>query len=244
MSKPLSDDEKMLASGYVLGDLTAEEIEQLEQLVADNPNLLKEIYALQASFALLPQGLPTIEPPPSLRGAILSAPELQQLPQPRRLTGLLLKVLAGLFTMATLALTLDNLRLRQQLQVAQNARIDRVASILQQPKSRLISLKSKNSKAAGTLLFTPGRWKEVIISLGNLAPLPPEQIYRMWLSLENGEILYCGEFNTDSEGSVFVRFAPPKTPPKGVKATGLFVTIDAPKAPLTPSGERVMEGSI
>ena len=244
MSKPLSDDEKMLVSGYVLGDLTAEEIEQLEQLVADNPDLLKELHAVQASFALLPQGLPALEPPPSLRGAILSAPELQQLPQPRRLTGSLLKVLALLLTMATIALTLDNLRLRQQLQVAQNDRIDRVASILQQPNSRLIALKSKNSKAAGTLLFTRGRWKEVIISFGNLAPLPPEQIYRMWLSLENGEILYCGEFNTDSEGSVFVRFSPPKTPPKGVKATGLFVTIDAREAPLTPSGERVMEGSI
>jgi hypothetical protein len=244
MSKPLSDDEKMLVPGYVLGDLTAEEIEQLEQLVADSPDLLKEIYALQVSFALLPQGLPVVEPPPSLRQAIVSAPELQQLPQPSRSTRRLLTLLAGLLTLATLALTLDNLRLRQQLQVAQNAQIDRVASILQQPNSRLISLNSKDSKASGTLLFTPGRWQEVIISLGNLPPLPPEQIYRMWLSLENGEILYCGEFNTDSGGSVFVRFTPPKTPPKGVKATRLFVTINAHEAPLTPSGERVMEGTI
>jgi hypothetical protein len=119
-----------------------------------------------------------------------------------------------------------------------------VASILKQPNSRLISLKSKESKAAGTLLFTPGRWKEVIVSLGNLPPLPPDQIYRMWLSLDNGEILYCGEFNTDSEGSVFVRFTPPKTPPKGIKATELFVTLDAREAPLRPSEQRVMEGNI
>ncbi|MEA5467089.1 anti-sigma factor [Leptothoe sp. PORK10 BA2] len=244
MSKPISDDEKMLVPGYVLGDLTAEEIEQLEQLVADNPDLLKEIHALQASFALLPQGLPVVEPPPALREAIVSAPELQQLLQPRRSTRRLLKVLAGLLTLATVSLILDNFRLRQQLQVAQNDQIDRVASILQQPNSRLISLNGKASEASGTLLFTPGRWQEVIISLGNLPPVPPEQIYRMWLSLENGEVLYCGEFNTNSEGSVFVRFTPPETPPKGVKATGLFVTIDAREAPLTPSGERIMEGTI
>jgi Anti-sigma-K factor rskA len=244
MSKPLSEDEKMLLSGYVLGDLTAEEMAQWEQLVADNPDLRKEIQALQTSFALLAQGLAVVEPPPSLRETIVSASELRQLNPPRRSTKRLLKALAGLLTLATLALALDNWRLRQQLQIAQNAQIDRVASILQQPNSRLIALESKTSKASGTLLFTPGRWQEVIISLGNLPPLPPEQIYRMWLSLENGEILYCGEFNTNTEGAVFVRFTPPQTPPKGIKATGLFVTTDAREAPLTPSGERVMEGTI
>lgn len=254
MSKPLSEDEKILAAGYVLGDLTAEETEQLEQLVAENPELLKEIRALQASFELLPQALPQVTPPPHLRATIVAPQSLPTIATPVRSTGTILKVLAGLLTLATLALAFDNLRLRQQLQIAQtqldqiqlaqDAQLDRVASILQKPNSRLISLKSKDSKASGTLLFTPGRWQEVIISLGNLPPLPPEQVYRMWLSLANGDILYCGEFNTNPEGSVFVRFTPPKTPPKGVKAMGLFVTIDNREATPTPAGDRIMEGTI
>ena len=244
MTKPLSEEEKMLAAGYVLGDLTTDEMAQLEQLVATKPDLLQEIHALQASFELLPQALTQVEPPAHLRQAIATAPSSQTSTPPSRPARLLLKLLAGLLALATLALALDNLRLRQQLQMAQDAQIDRVASILQQPKSRLIALKGKDSNAAGTLLFTPGRWQEVIVSLGNLPPLPPAQIYRMWLSLENGEILYCGEFNTDPQGSVFVRFTPPKTPPKGVKAKELFVTIDASQKTPTPTGERVMQGAI
>ena len=77
----------------------------------------------------------------------------------------------------------------------------------------LIALTANDSAAAGTLLFTPGRWQEVIVSFGDLPPLPPDQVYRMWLALENGAIIYCGEFNTESDGSVFVRFTPPETPP-------------------------------
>jgi hypothetical protein len=244
MSNPLSDDEEMLVSGYVLGDLTAEETELLEQKIAANPDLLKEIHAVQASFGLLPQGLPSVEPPPSLREAILTAPELQQHFQPKRSIGLLLKLALGLLALAASALAIDNWQLRQQLQVAQTNRVDRVAALLQQPNSRLIALTSKNSKAAGTLLFQRGRWQEAIISLGNLPPLPPDRIYRMWLSLENGETLYCGAFNTDVDGSVFIRLTPPKTPPRGVKAKRLFVTIDAVQSPLTPAGEQVMEGAI
>jgi Anti-sigma-K factor rskA len=93
-------------------------------------------------------------------------------------------------------------------------------------------------------MFTPGKWQEVVVSLGNLPPLPPDQVYRMWLTLKNGQVLPCGEFKTTPEGTVFIRINPPKTPPTGVKATGVFVTVDAANAPLTPTGQQVMTGSI
>ena len=148
----------------------------------------------------------------------------------------------GIATLASLLLATDNFRLRNQL--AQDVESDRVASILQQPNSRLISLAGNDSAAAGTLLFTPGNWNEVIVSLGDLPPLPPAQIYRMWLELENGEVIYCGAFNTDADGSVFVRFTPPESPPAGVKATELFVTVDAAEATPSSAGERIMQGVI
>jgi hypothetical protein len=141
-------------------------------------------------------------------------------------------------------LAADNLRLRHQLRLVQEINPERVAAILQQPNSRLIALTSQDSDAAGTLLFTPGRWQEVIVSLGNLPPLPPDQIYRMWLALENGEVIYCGEFNTEPDGSIFVRFTPPETPPEGVKATELFVTVNQVASELDASTERVLQGAI
>jgi hypothetical protein len=154
------------------------------------------------------------------------------------------KILAGLALLSALLLGADNFRLRNALSLAQRAETDRVAAILQRPNSRLVSLKSSQGDAAGTLLFTPGKWQEVVVSLGNLPPLPPDQVYRMWLTLANDTTIPCGEFNTNAEGSVFVKLNPPQTPPKGVKATGIYVTVDRADAPLNPAGDRVMSGSI
>jgi anti-sigma factor RsiW len=154
------------------------------------------------------------------------------------------KILAGLALLSALLLGADNFRLRNALSVAQRAETDRVAAILQRPNSRLVALKSSQGEAAGTLLFTPGKWQEVVVSLGNLPPLPPDQVYRMWLTLANDTTIPCGEFNTNAEGSVFVKLNPPQTPPKGVKATGIYVTVDRQDAPLNPAGDRVMSGSI
>ncbi len=244
--KPLSEEEMLLAAGYVLGDLTPQEIAELEQLVTQKPALLQEIHAQQASFELMPQGLTQVEAPPNLlTQTALPQPVSTPTPSPRReQSNLIPKLIAAGVALISLALVTDNLRLRHQLQLLQKVRPDRVASVLQQPNSRLISLTGNSTDAAGTLLFTPGRWQEVIVSLGNLPPLPPEQIYRMWLGLENGRVIYCGGFNTDSTGSVFVRFTPPENPPTGVKATELFVTIDANSASPNIAGERVMEGTI
>lgn len=249
MSKPLSEEEKLLAAGYVMGDLTPEEVDQLEQLAASNSQLLKEIQALQSSFNLMPQALTKLEPPAGLREKVIrvnrSQPtsDISVRPQSRISV---FKLLTGAVAIAALLLALDNLRLRNQLRLAQQVNEDYVAAILQQPNSRLITLTGSSTDAAGTLLFTPGHWQEVVVSLGNLSPLPPDQIYRMWLVLENGEIIYCGEFNTDSDGSVFVRFTPLETPPQGVKATQLSVTVDVKAMPPDPAtaGEQVMEGVI
>ncbi len=260
----LSEAEKMLAAGYVLGDLTSEETLLVEQLAARHPAFLKELHAQQTSFELIPQALAKVEPPAHLFAQIAVAssrsttekdgpeegqrtPTPETIPtRPHRLRSPqhIFQVLAGLLTLAALGLGLDNLRLRNQLQLVQQSQPERVASILQQPNSRLISLTGNNNNAAGTLLFTPGRWQEVIVSLGDLPPLPPDQIYRMWLALENSEVIHCGTFNTDSEGKVFVRFTPDKSPPAGVKATELFVTIDANTSVPEASGPRVMGGAI
>ncbi|NEQ97324.1 MAG: anti-sigma factor [Cyanothece sp. SIO2G6] len=245
---PLTEAQKLLAAGYVLGDLTPEEVVQVETQAVDNPALRQEITALQTSFDLMPQALEIVAAPASLRYEIVAAQsetqEVEVSQQPPFRPRLRWLVLAGIAAIATFAVALDNLRLRHQLRLARQVDPDRVAAILQQPNSRLIALTSGDSEAAGTLLFTPGSWDEVIVSLGDLPPLPPDQIYRMWLALENGEVIYCGEFNTDDERSVYVRFTPLETPPQGVKTTELFVTVEAAEDQPSAEGQRVMTGVI
>ncbi|MGK7910448.1 MAG: anti-sigma factor [Synechococcus sp.] len=255
---PLSEQEQLLIAGFVLGDLTAEETARLKQLATSNPEIRREIRAMQTSLEVLPQALPLASPPPSLRQRIVAAApaaveaiptpaDIASVPSRWRLTRrapALLKLLAALGGLFALLLAADNLRLRSQLQLAREDNLEQVATILQQPTSRLISLEGDQNGAAGTLLFTPGNWSEVIVSLGNLPPLPPERIYRMWLSLDNGDAILCGEFNTESDGSVFVRFTPPESPPEGVKATELYVTQEALDSIPRPQAERVMEGLV
>ncbi len=269
MTQSHSEAEKELIAGYVLGDLSAEELIQFEQLLQQQPDLLAEVQAMQVSFQLVPQALPKVAPPSSLLEKIMTAnaaiavaaepvaaepvatepvaaePVAAEPVVPRSRSVPWSKLIAALATLAALALGIDNLGLRRQLSLAQRTPSEQVGTILQRPNSRLVALKGEaGSTAAGTILFTPGQWQEVILSLGNLPPLPPDQIYRMWLTLKNGDTLFCGEFNTNPQGAVFIRLNPPKTPPKGVKATGIFVTVDSTAATPLATGPRVMTGAI
>jgi hypothetical protein len=260
----LSDDDRALLEDYVLQALSPEAARSLEERLQDNAALQQELQALQATLRLLPLGLPLTEPAADLRDRILAAhaehpqglavdasvPSQRLAPS---LTDLSLPVsrwpwakwVAGLVGILALLLAADNWRLRQALNVAQQEPVATVAGILQQPNSRLVTLEGTTEAAAvGTLLFTPGQWQQVIVSLGNLPPLPPEEVYRMWLSLENGQVIFCGEFNTDAQGNVFVELRPATAVPQGVKAQGVFVTVDPKTAPLEPTGEPVLAGSI
>jgi Anti-sigma-K factor rskA len=258
MSQPRSEAEKELIAGYVLGDLSAKESQQFEQLLQQQPDLRAEVNAMQTSLRLMPHALPKVAPPPQLLNKVLAAnakvlaANIDPLPSASLPSKVEVQrsrpwstLIAGIALLAALLLGADNFWLRRQLSIAQRTNPEPVASILQKPNSRLIALKGEgNSSAAGTLLFTPGQWQEVIISLGNLPPLPPEQIYRMWLTLQNGETLLCGEFNTNPQGQVFIQLNPSKTPPKGVKATGIFVTINSTTTPPTATGQKVMVGTL
>lgn len=265
----LSEEDRILIEDYVLGELNPQDADIVERRIQTDPVLRQELCALQATLRLLPQALPVAEPSPGLRDRILAADaSLRRTPvverqldesvflrlddpsrprQPRSLPWG--RLAAGIAACLLLLLGLDNLRLRQALsdanQVDPETDTENVANILQQPNSRLVALQGEGAvSAAGTLLFTPGQWQRVVVSLGDLPPLAPEEIYRMWLSLENGQVIFCGEFNTDEEGNVFVELRPAEDVPQGVKATGIFVTVEESTAPIEPTGEQVMSGDL
>jgi anti-sigma-K factor RskA len=253
MNTLLTEQQQDLAAGYVLGDLSVEEALQLELQMQKNAVLRTEVNALQTSLALTSQALPTVKPPARLRDRILATELNSELSPQQTATASLLqqvgmtwsKMIAGLGIFTTLLLGAYSFQLRQSLSVAlQRNDTSTTAAILQRPNSRLVALKGEGNTAAGTLLFTPGEWKEVVVSLGNLPPLPPDQVYRMWLTLSDGNVLPCGSFNTDVRGSVFIKLNPPQSPSKGNKAVGIFVTTAPVSAPLAPEGTRIMTGNI
>jgi anti-sigma-K factor RskA len=62
-----------LLAGYVLGNLSPEEAEDLQRILLDRPDLIAEAQILQEVLAVLPYALPVMEPSPQLRQNILDA---------------------------------------------------------------------------------------------------------------------------------------------------------------------------
>lgn len=247
MVERFTEAEQMLAAGYVLEELSDEEAQDFEQRLKENPALIEEVKALQIALGSISQELPQVTPPPGLRDRILTAYLEQEVPQQQRRQLPWTQLLAGITVLLALLLGFDNWRLRNALSIARQEQPESgsVASIMQRPKSRLVALKGEgNSSATGSILFTPGKWEEVIVSLADLPPLPPEQVYRMWLSLANGQIIPCGEFKTNDRGTVFIKLSTPQSPPQGVKAKGVFVTADRITAPLKPSSQPIMSAEL
>lgn len=247
MSESLTDQEIALAAGYVLGDLDGVEQQSAAHLLETNPAFRAEVQALNISLQLVPHGLSQSQPPADLKRRTLAA--FQDPLAGRRMPATKLlqfpNLLAAAGIIAALILGVDNWRLRSQLQLAQATDAANVATLMQNPRSRLVALQGEGDvAAAGTLLFTAGNWQEVIVSLKDLPPLAPDEVYRLWLSLETGEAIYCGEFRVGSEDAVFIRLLPPELPPAGVKATGIFVTAAPTTSPLTPTGAPLIRGEI
>jgi anti-sigma-K factor RskA len=258
------------AAGYVLGDLDPVERQQFEQKLRQDSNLQAIVGSLQDSFGRLAQTSPRQAAPAGLgdrilaafeqsqaietSAAVLPAQQRAQTKRPRFTAIQAALVAAGLATIGWLGL--DNWQLRTALVTAQKSlqianqssnQSSSVAGLLQRPTSKLVALKSAptvTDPAAGTMLFTPGKWQQVVLSLDHLPPLPPDQIYRMWLQLADGQVLPCGEFVPNNSGGIFVTLRPSKLPPKGVKATGVLVTIEMSTAPLKPTGTTVLTGRI
>lgn len=273
MTQSPSDKAKELAAGYVLGELDADEEQQLQQLLRQNPALTQEVQALSAVFRLLPQALPMVEPPAGLREQIVTANAergadprlplnvlypLNMLRERRSASALPLRARVGRSPfilrwqslaaiaagVAVLALGLDNLRLRQQVAQGEGSgtgvNSEAIATILQQPHSRLVGLADSNVATSGTVLFTPGRWDNVVVSMENLPALPPDQTYRMWIRLQDDALILCGEFVPNSQGTVFAKLTPTQQPTPDNKAVSVFITVESKRAIAEPQGSPVI----
>jgi anti-sigma-K factor RskA len=250
----LSDETKELAAGYVLDELEPSEIELIERMMLENPALRQEVRELQMVLGGLAVDVPQLQPPAHLRARVRQSSEIvgeASLKENRQVAAVPLKkrnwsmVVAISALIATAALSFDNLRLRQDLNFARQQTPERVANLLQRPNSKLVALTAQTTGASGgTVLFTPGKWQEVVVSVKNLPPLPADRVYRLWLSLNNQQTIYCGEFRTDGRGNASQSINPPQVPPPGTKATGLFVTVDRENAPVVPTGTRIISGEI
>ena len=243
-----------LMAGYVLGNLTPEEAEELQLLLAAHPELGEEMHSLQDVLAAMPYALPEVQPAAAVRSRILADAQnqtaqhqAQHQPVPirqrdRRQSMILWS--GSVAAVLAVAMGLDNLNLRQQLSTTQ-AKISSQKDLivmLQAPQTKLVTLKGMDqlSKAAGNVVITPGEAGAIVV-LQDLPSLPAGQTYNLW-AVANGQKVSAGNFIANPQGRVFVKV--PLTSATSDRVTNLVVTIEASPTPLSPQGPMVMTSSL
>lgn len=242
-----------LMAGYVLGNLSSEEAEELNQLLTEHPELATEVQQLQEVLEALPYALPEVEPPPQLREAILNTTATDNSAalgtlkpkRRRRLSTSPLfwsRVIGSAAVLLVVALGLDNyqIRLKFTTMQAKVARQKDVIAMLQKPDTHVVPLKgmAQASAATGSMLMTPSESQAVLI-LQNLPVLPEGQFYQLW-SVKNDEKIPWGQFRTSKHGTVFVKLSRPSN----LDVTALAITVEVTPEPTTPAGPMVMAGNL
>ncbi|MDJ0702978.1 MAG: anti-sigma factor [Leptolyngbyaceae cyanobacterium MO_188.B28] len=251
MTSPLHPDRlKALAADYLLGDLSAREAKEIEQLLADHPDFTMEVARLQTSVDLMLAELPMAEPPPHLRAAIMEATQPPTRRPARQLSSVSWPVLAyGAAALFVLVLGVDNYRLRQTLQqtqtnlqeTLQTAQTSQAAiDLLRQPINRFYSFKSVEieKNATGNMIVDPGRL-EALIVFENLPPLPEGQVYALW-AIYQGQTIACGEFNSDAQGSVAKTLAVPEVYQVKPWVKEVIITVETASGSEQPTGPTIM----
>jgi anti-sigma-K factor RskA len=178
-----------LIAGYVLGDLSSEEVEVLQRVLVDNPEIVAELDAYQETLALLPYVLPQNMPSPDLGESIFqtaeaSRPIFPTTPVPlsvvsgqnyRKSWGLM-GLAAAIAAAAILILAIDNNRLRQQVAESQwlrqqlqeqQATIQKLQQDQQRTRGVLAALQQRNA-----LVYSLEGAGQLTNAFGNLVTVP------------------------------------------------------------------------
>jgi Anti-sigma-K factor rskA len=236
-----------LLAGYVLGDLTPEEVVQVKQYLEAHPELLSEVKALQATLSLLPLALPETSVSASLGVELVQAAESMVSPVSAKDSALrqkhwrrLMVAMVGVaVALATIGLGYDSYRLRKELAIVR-ANFKQQSELAQQSNNRLFALKAmdKTQSASGSLVVAP-KGQLVLLTIQNLPPLPPGQVYRLW-AFSQGKEMTCGDFNANPEGRVFLQMP---LEDLLVQTPTVFITVESSKANPHSKGMKVMVGS-
>ncbi len=218
--------------------------ERCEELLAD----------LRTAATALAAGAPRVAPPPELRRRILSS--LGPSRAPARSGGTAAwRVLAAAAALFAIVLLFDDARLRREreelrsqssqlagrLQSAETELAQRVlrARVLESDDVRMLVLGGKSPQPrARARVFWSERARRCVLVAHDLAPLPPDRQYELWVFVK-GKPINAGVFDADPQGRALVESA--DFPEAG--AENFAVTIEPRGGVPAPTGPIVLVGS-
>lgn len=251
-----------LALGLPLGDDRAELERHLSDSCARCEELLADFRRAAAAFAAT---VPEAAPPPELKARILQAVRFTAAEGEgagksrgtavRPPSGLPWRALAAAAVLALVLVGVDDARLRRQredlrsqsaalteeLRSAESALADRVlrARVLESDDVQMMILGGKAPQpSARARVFWSERARRGIIVASNLAPLPSDKQYELWV-FQEGKPVAAGVFDADAAGRAL--FESPEFPP--AQAQNFAVTIEPRGGVAAPTGAIVLVGS-
>jgi anti-sigma-K factor RskA len=240
---------------YALGALTGEERAALETHVATCPSCKLELEQLRGDGALL--ALSTLGPKPPARArqrlldAVAKEPRSARTPAARRSWwGALGWAAAVAVIVFAASLWKENAALKQTLasasaQAVQSAHdledLRRIAAPMVEPEAQRITLVAVKTppQPQGKAFYLRNRGSLVFMA-NNLAPLPPQKAYELWLIPAQGAPIPAGVFKPDAHGSATV-VNPPL--PAGTEAKAFAITIEGEAGATSPTMPIVMMGT-
>jgi anti-sigma-K factor RskA len=240
---------------HALGALPAPERRALEQHLAECSSCRNELSEMQMDASLLALSVTGPAPSRHVREDLLRAtapePRAVKVVAPRRpwalafsfsLAAVLALIAAFLWNenrglKDTLSTVTRNLSEQQdQLMQAQD-----LVNTLTSQESRRITLVAAKSvpQPQGKVFYLPGKAHLVFLA-SNMAPLPPNRIYELWLIPLTGAPIPAGLFKADAHGSGSIVNPPLQA---GVEAKAFAITVEPEGGSSAPTSQILMSGA-
>jgi anti-sigma-K factor RskA len=247
--------EELVAAAALGMPLDAERSEldaHLRDGCAQCERLLMELRVAAAALAV---EAPPVSPPAALRQRILSSLLQARVLAPPPASIRAWRVLAAAAALMLLVIGLDDARLRRQredlrsqsaelagrLQSAETELAQRVlrARVLESDDVRMLTLGGKGPQPnAQGRVFWSARARRGVLVADNLAPLPADRQYELWVFL-SGKPVNAGVFDVDAQGRAIFESADfPES-----QAQNFAVTIEPRGGVPAPTGPAVLVGS-
>ena len=252
--KTVPNDETMeLLVGYALDSLEPAEMEQIKQLLIEQPELRQTIAELRAVADTLPYALPSAEPPADLRQRALdralgrsSAPTTTPTPlstpsrAPRNWWSALFGGLAGVAGVAAIFFALQWNATQQELAQTQQQLIEvqRDQQQLAQFVSNPLNVSALEGSAGSATIFYAEDGSGLLAA--NLPQIAADRVYQLWVIDESGVPASAGVFQVDAQGTAIF----PIKNDRPLAGTTLAVTNEPAPGSLSPTSDILLVGTL
>lgn len=240
---------------HALGALQGPDKRALEQHLAQCSSCRSELLELQADASLLALTATAPMPSAQVREELLRATEpeprvVRVVPQRRAWALAFAFSAAAVLALIAAFLWSDNRNLQAKLAEANGSYSDQQSRLTQaqdlintltSQESRRITLVAAKSvpQPQGKVFYLPGKSRLVFLA-SNMAQLPPDRVYELWLIPVNGAPIPAGLFKADAHGSGSILNPPLQA---GLEAKAFAITVEPEGGSAAPTSQIIMLGA-